>query len=366
MRRSVRGVSAALSALREVLSLDSLVFEQPFWILLAAFVALLALAAGWRRPAAAFAWPALLEARAAGARSFDAARVGQAILRGLTVVCLGAAIAGPLRPGSITADTRRGLDLLLVIDASGSMRALDAEVDGERRRRFDLAREAVSRFAVHRAAEGDRVGLVVFGDSAFTLCPLTRDGDLLAAALDRLDAGIAGEATALGDALALAVKRVRRSQPGAGGATATPEPHAGRVVVLLTDGRANAGSVPVDVAGALARATGTRVHTVGIGGSGEVPMAGRSGGRSLQLERHDLDEETLRSLAAASGGRYFAAQTSASLARVYDDIDGLERVERSAPPRSSATPIPEPFLAVAGLLLALEIGWARIFFRRLP
>jgi Ca-activated chloride channel family protein len=359
-------VSALPEALREALAFGPLAFEQPFWIPLTAVLGLGAAALGWRRPAAAFAWPALLEASAAGARSFDAPRVGQAILRGLAVVCLGAAVAGPLLPGRITADTRRGLDLLLVVDASGSMRALDAEVAGERRRRFDLAREAVSRFAVHRAAEGDRVGLVVFGDSAFTLCPLTRDGELLAAALDRLDAGIAGEATALGDALALAVKRVRRSQPDTEEAKATPEPHAGRVIVLLTDGRANAGSVPVDVAGALARATGTRVHTVGIGGSGEVPMAGRSGGRSLQLERHDLDDDTLRSLARASGGQYFAARTSGSLARVYDEIDGLERVERSAPPRSSARPIPEPFLAAAGLLLTLEIGWARVFFRRVP
>jgi Ca-activated chloride channel family protein len=360
-------MSALWTALADGRPLDSVLFEQPFWIPLAALIALLAVAAGWRRPEPALAWAALVEARAAGARSFDLARGGQAILRVLMGICLGAAVAGPLLPGSLTADTRRGLDLLLVLDASGSMRALDAEVEGERRRRFDLAREAVSRFAVHRAAAGDRVGLVVFGDSAFTLCPLTRDGALLAASLERLDAGIAGEATALGDALALAVKRVRGGSPEAGeAAPVSMEPQAGRVVVLLTDGRANAGSVPVDVAGALARTTGTRVHTVGIGGSGDVPMAGRSGGRSLQLERHDLDEETLRSLARASGGRYFAAQSSASLAGVYDEIDGLERVERAAPPRSSAHPVPEPFVAIAGLLLVLEIGWARIFFRRLP
>jgi Ca-activated chloride channel family protein len=359
-------VSALISTLLDGFAPGSLMFERPFWIPLAGILGLIAFALGLRRPDVAFAWPALVEARTAGARAFDATQASQALVRWLAILCLGFAIAGPLRPGSITADTRHGLDMMLVVDASGSMRALDAEVDGERRRRFDLAREAVSRFAVHRAAEGDRVGLVVFGDTAFTLCPLTRDGNLLASALDRLDVGIAGEATALGDSLALAVKRVRRSQPDPGSGASAAEPHAGRVVVLLTDGRANAGSVPVDVAGALARATGTRLHTVGIGSAGEVPMAGRTGGRSLQLERHDLDEETLRSLAAASGGRYFAARTSADLARVYDEIDGLERIERKAPPRSSAEPVPERFLAAAGLLLMLEISWARIFFRRLP
>ncbi|MDH3685250.1 MAG: VWA domain-containing protein [Myxococcales bacterium] len=358
-------MSELLPILLAPLSLGSLAWEQPAWIPVAAILGAIAIAIGWRRPEAAVAWPALSEARVAGAHTLDAARVGQALLRWLAISCLGLAIAGPLRPGGITADTRSGLDLLLVVDASGSMRALDAEVEGERRRRFDLAREAVSRFAVHRVSEGDRVGLVVFGDSAFTLCPLTRDGDLLAAALGRLDAGIAGEATALGDALALAVKRVRRSESGTRD-TAASGPRAGQVVVLLTDGRTNAGSIPVDVAGALARTTGIRVHTVGIGSSGEVPMAGRSGGRSLQLERHDLDEDTLRLLAQASGGQYFAARTSADLATVYDEIDGLERVERKAPPRTSSEPIPEPFLAAAGLLLLLEIGGSRIFFRRIP
>jgi len=361
-------VSGLLANLLAPLSLGSLAWEQPAWIPVAAVLGALAVAIGWRRPEAALGWPALSEARVAGARTLDPARIGQSLLRWLAVLCLGLAIAGPLRPGAITADTRSGLDLLLVVDASGSMRALDAEVDGERRRRFDLAREAVSRFAVHRASEGDRVGLVVFGDSAFTLCPLTRDVGLLAAALDRLDAGIAGEATALGDALALAIKRVRRSKAGTTGTPATTAngPRAGQVVVLLTDGRTNAGSIPVDVAGALARTTGIRVHTVGIGSSGEVPMAGRTGGRSLQLERHDLDEDTLKLLAQASGGQYFAARTSADLAKVYDEIDGLERVERKAPPRASSEPVPEPFLAAAGLLLLLEIGGSRIFFRRLP
>jgi Ca-activated chloride channel family protein len=359
-------LSGPAAVLGGLLTGEALLFAQPFWIPVAIALALAALAWGSRRRDPAFAWPALAEARAAGAGTFDGQLLVSGALRAGVVLSLALAVAGPLRPGSIASDSRRGLDLLLVVDASGSMRALDAEVGGERRRRFDLAREAVSRFAVHRAAEGDRVGVVVFGDSAFTLCPLTRDGELLAAALSRLEAGMAGEATALGDALALAVKRVRR------GAQSTPQrprpasPLAGRVVVLLTDGRANAGAVPVDVAGALARTTGTRVHTVGIGGEGEVPMAARSGGRSLQLERHDLDSDTLRTLALASGGHYFEARSSADLAGVYDEIDGLERVERETPPRSSAQPIPEPFLAAAGLLLFLEIGWSRVLFRRLP
>jgi Ca-activated chloride channel family protein len=217
-------------------------------------------------------------------------------------------------------------------------------------------------------AQGDRVALVAFGDHAFTLCPLTRDGRLLEAALGRVEAGMAGEATALGDALALGVERLvatrdtRRAdatEPGA------PQ-RAGQVVVLLTDGRSNAGTVPPDVASQLAAQLGVRVHTVGIGGEGEVAMATKRGGRALETERHDLDRLTLTAIASRSGGQFFAARSSADLAVVYEAIDRLERVRREAPEPSGGMPEPTPVLALAGVLLSLEILIARVLARRLP
>ena len=254
---------------------------------------------------------------------------------------------------------------MLVVDASGSMRALDAQTEGAWRTRLELAREVVERFAAHRVADGDRVALVVFGDRAFTQCPLTGDDALLAAALGRVEAGMAGEATALGDALALAVKRVggdTHLEPGQG-----REPRAGRAVVLLTDGRSNAGAIPTEVATALAMERGVRVHTVGIGSEGEVAMADtRSGGRRRELERHDLDAATLTRIASATGGRAFLARSSADLAAVYAEIDQLERVGRDAPPIAIGTPQPEPALALAGALLLLEIALTRVLGRRLP
>jgi Ca-activated chloride channel family protein len=167
---------------------------------------------------------------------------------------------------------------------------------------------------------------------------------------------MAGEATALGDALALAVKRLH----GAGA------PEAGRLAVLLTDGRSNADHVPPAVASALAAQLGVRVHTVGIGGEGEVAMATRSGGRSLETTRQDLDAETLATIAAASGGRFFRARSSADLAAVYEAIDRIERPEREAPPERLGEPAPEPLLAGAGALLALELLAARVLARRIP
>jgi Ca-activated chloride channel family protein len=244
------------------------------------------------------------------------------------------------------------------------MRALDAKLGGEWRTRLELAREVVKRFALHRVADGDRVGLVVFGETVFTQCPLTRDGRLLAAALERVEAGMAGEATALGDALALAVKR---AAPEAGGPPARGD-GAGRLIVLLTDGRSNAGAIPPDVAAALAAARGVRVHTVGIGSRGDVAIAGAAGepGRGLRFERHDLDAATLEGIARASGGRSFEARSPDDLEAVYREIDALERVAREAPPAVETAARPEPFVAFASACLLGEIATARALRRRLP
>jgi Ca-activated chloride channel homolog len=304
----------------------------------------------------ALAWPAARELRAARARPRDALRVVALALRAGALVLLALALAGPLGPPPSARTREEGVDLLLVLDTSDSMRALDTQLGEVPRTRLELARDVVMRFALHRVASGDRIGLVVFGTTAFTHCPLTHDGRLLRAALERTSPGMAGEATALGDALALAVKRLHGAAPG--------DP--GRAVVLLTDGRSNADSVPPAVAAALAAQLGIRVHTVGIGGEGEVAMATRSGGRSLETSRQDLDAETLAAIAAASGGRFFRARSPADLEAVYEAIDRIERAPREAPAPRAGEPAPEPLLAGAGALLAIELLAARVLGRRIP
>jgi Ca-activated chloride channel family protein len=323
---------------------------------LLAALALAACAAALAARPPTLAWPAARELRAAGARPRDPLRAAALVLRTAALVLLALALAGPLGPAPSARTREEGVDLLLVLDTSDSMRALDTALGEAPRTRLELARDVVMRFALHRVASGDRVGLVVFGTTAFTHCPLTHDGRLLRAALERTAPGMAGEATALGDALALAVKRLHGAAPG--------DP--GRAVVLLTDGRSNADSVPPAVAAALAAQLGIRVHTVGIGGEGEVAMATRSGGRSLETTRQDLDAETLAEIAAASGGRFFRAQQPADLAAVYEAIDRIERTPRDAPAPRAGEPAPEPLLAAAGALLALELLAARVFGRRIP
>ena len=349
-------MSEALRPLLAALGADAL--ERPGllpWLVAACL--LLWLAALRRRPDA-IAWSALPEARAAGAARREwQPQLGRA-LRLLALLALAVVLAGPVGVHRAPPEPGHGLDLVLVIDASGSMRALDADVGGERRSRLALAREVVARFARQRAAEGDRVALVVFGETAFTLCPLTSDGRLLSAALEKVEAGVAGEATALGEALGLAVKRVSGGQPAAG-----------RVAVLLTDGRHNAGALSVEAAAALAAADQVRVHTVAIGSSGKrvlMEQGPGEAGRGLRFERHDVDAEALAAIAAGTGGRFFAAHRSSDLAPVYAEIDRLERPARRLPPRTRKTDRPEPWLLIASSCLLAELALTRIFWRRLP
>jgi Ca-activated chloride channel family protein len=351
----VSALAATFGGLREITG-----FLSPALGLALAALALAACALALRRRPRTLAWPAPDELRAAGASKRDPLRGLALALRAGALVLLAGALAGPLGPAPSARSREEGLDLLLVLDTSDSMRALDAEIGERHRTRLELAREVVERFALHRVASGDRVGLVVFGDTAFTHCPITSDGRLLRAALARVEPGMAGEATALGDALALAVKRLHALDRGEGGTAA------GRLIVLLTDGRSNADSVPPDVAAGLAAQLRIRVHTVGIGGEGEVAMATRSGGRSLATSRQDLDAETLARIAATSGGRFFRARSSSDLGAVYAAIDRIERAPRDAPAERLGEPAPEPLLAAAGVLLVLEILAARVAWRRIP
>ncbi len=356
-------MTATLVALGDRLGIDG--FEHPGWLPWLLLAAAGAVALALRTRPGAVAWPDAALLRACGARRGDRVRAAALALRALALACLALALAGPMGVHRAPPEPGSGLDLVLAVDASGSMRALDAQVDGEPRTRLELAREVVARFARERAAEGDRVGLVVFGDSAFTQCPLTSDGALLASALDRIEAGIAGEATALGDALALSVKRVG-GRPGSGG---PPASAAGRVVVLLTDGRHNAGALSVETASAIAAASSVRVHTVAIGSAGApVTMAPGPGELSLRprRERHDVDDAGLRALAAATGGRFFVARHSADLAAVYAEIDRLERVARPLPGRERHSSRPEPLLAAAGALVFGELALASVVRRRIP
>lgn len=276
-------------------------------------------------------------------------------LRGGAIALLAAALARPV--GLIPENPAGGIgvDLLIALDASGSMKALDAELDGSLVTRLDLAKRVVADFVEERG--GDRIGLVAFGERAFTQCPLTVDHRLVLEALERIEVGVAGDATALGEAIGLAARRMRI--PGA------PD-DARRVVVLVTDGRHNSGRIAPETAARVATLQGIRIHAVGIGSEGVVPFAQDSPGEPLRFEQVDLDRETLRAVAAATGGRFFHAEQPEDLRGVIDAIDQLEaRPLPSAPRYRRASLAPLALLLALSLLLA-EAATTHGVTRRLP
>ncbi len=249
----------------------------------------------------------------------------------------------------------RGIDLVIALDASGSMQALDAILDGRRVTRLELARQVVSDFI--RERQGDRIGLVVFGQHAFTQCPLTVDHRLVLDALQRVEVGIAGDATALGEAIGLGVRRLRV----AGGRR-----DARRILMLLTDGRHNSGRLGPKTAAEIARLEAVHIYAVGIGTSGSVPFAQDHPGDPLRFEEVDLDRETLQAVASISRGRFFHAAHPEDLAAIARTIDELEAPPRPTPPRYRRTSLSTLTLLAALLLLSLDALTAQGVLRRLP
>lgn len=244
---------------------------------------------------------------------------------------------GPPQPA-----THSGRSMMLAVDISGSMAIRDMRLDDRPVTRFQAVESIVGDFITRR--QGDRLGLVLFGSHAYLVTPVTYDLDAVQAQLRGAAVGLAGRQTAIGDAIAVAVKRLRRL------------PARSRVLVLLTDGVNNAGSMAPLQAAKIAAAAGVRVYVIGMGGDGDA--AGGWLGMMLPAVPAQLDEHTLTSIAKATGGAYFRAADADQLARAYRRIDALEPLPHQGRPlRPRRELFMWPLLA-AWLLLAVTL-WVR-------
>jgi Ca-activated chloride channel family protein len=277
-------------------------------------------------------------------------------LRVITVALLIMAMARPQTGRKLTEVRTEGIDIVLVLDTSGSMQALDLDADRpiERRRdRLDVAKAVVAEFVEGR--KNDQIGLVVFGSEAFTQCPLTLDHGILATFLDRVEIGIAGDATAIGSALGTAVKRLRDSEAES------------KVVILLTDGRSNAGSLSPQKAAEIAETFGIKVYTIGAGTRGKAPFVVDSFfGKQVVYENVEIDEETLRKIAEQTGGAYYRAEDKEALESIYEEIDQLETTEITTSTYMEYNERFRLFVFPAMALLLLEIVLLGTRFRKLP
>ena len=271
------------------------------------------------------------------------------VLRTLVILLVVVALARPQLGEREGRRSSEGVDIMLAIDTSGSMRARDFEVRGQRPDRLEVIKAVISDFIAARPE--DRIGMVVFGSDAYTQAPLTLDHDVLQKFLERVQIGMAGDGTAIGDGLATAVKRLKDT------------PGKSHVVVLLTDGANNAGRIDPIAAAQAAKALGIRVHTIGVGSEGVVPIV--QNGRVFHIKA-DIDEVTLKGIADATGGVYRRAVDTDALVNVYREIDKLEKVRREDKDQRRGRDVFSPILTLAVALLALEALWRMSKFRRVP
>lgn len=261
------------------------------------------------------------------------------------------ALARPQSGSAVTTVSTNGVDIVIALDVSGSMRCEDTRP----RSRLSVAKECISRFVEGRPQ--DRLGVVAFGSVATTRCPLTLDHDMLLRLVEDLDFAPTGEdRTALGMGLATAVNRMRASKAKS------------KVVVLVTDGRNNAGQLGPESAADAARALGFKVYTIGVGSEGEVPCLvddPQVGRRYVQVQA-DFDEDLLRRIAASTGGRYFRAADADGFAKAFTEIDALEKTELESRVRVLYAERFLQALVPAGIVLGLELLLAGTRLRRIP
>jgi len=278
------------------------------------------------------------------------ARQSLPILRALALAVLIVALARPQFGEREEVVVSEGIDIMLAIDISGSMRAEDFQPDN----RLQVAKRVAREFIEGR--KGDRIGLVVFASSAYTQCPLTTDYGVLLRMLDEVDFGGIKDGTAVGMAIAASANRLREA--------ASPS----RVVVLLTDGRNNAGTIDPLTAARLADAVGVRIHTIGAGGLEDAPYPVEDPvfGRRYVRMPVQIDEETLRRVAQATGGSYFRAVDAGALAEVYGQIDAMEKTRVETRTYVDYSEFGSALLLPALALLLLEIALGAGPLRRLP
>lgn len=326
-------------------------FEHPALLLLA-LPALAAAAYAWRRGEgrrAALVFP--LGSLRELARGAWAPRVLPLGLKTLALLLMAAALARPQRVLRQEGSVSSGVDIMLVLDTSISMRALDFDpLD-----RMAAAKSAARGFIRRRAS--DRIGMVVFAGVPLLACPLTSDTGALLEFLDAVESGMTqADGTAVGDGLASGVAHLKESRAKS------------KVLILLTDGANNTGAVDPRTAARAASAYGIKVYTIGTGRRGPalIPVDDPRFGRRLVQIPDELDEDSLIEAAAQTGGRYFRAQSAKELDSIYAEIDRLEKTELRLPPIVSYTDLHGRLLIPAALLLASAMLLSRTLLLRLP
>jgi len=258
-------------------------------------------------------------------------------------ICLVLAAAGPRYIGDPVSITSKARDLMLAVDLSESMRANDLQWKGEPVDRLTVVKHVLNSFIDQR--DQDRMGLILFGTNAYLQVPLTFDRKTVKQLLDESAIGMAGQSTAIGDAIGLALKRLQ------------DRPADSKVLILLTDGQNRAGEIDPVQAARLAAQKGLKIYTVGVGADFVMTpgLLGTGIGARRLNPSAELDEKTLTEIADITGGRYFRAKSAESLKRIYDMLDQLEPADADP---ETFRPSKALFYYPLGLALLLSLAMA--------
>ncbi|MDA8141592.1 MAG: VWA domain-containing protein [Desulfobacteraceae bacterium] len=233
----------------------------------------------------------------------------------LVIILLILALARPQWGTRRLPQESEGINIILALDLSGSMGAIDFSHGGQILNRLQAVKLVVRQFIAERS--GDRIGVVVFGSQAYTQLPLTRDYQTIAAILDRLEIGMAGPNTAIGDAIGISIKRI------------TDVKSRSNVIILLSDGSSNSGELEPQTATEIAKEKGVKIYTIGVGTTGRAPFLINDpifGQREI-YQQVEIDEKTLKSIADTTGGSYFHARDLEGLKQIYATIDAMEKTK---------------------------------------
>jgi len=279
------------------------------------------------------------------------------LLRAACLTLMIVALARPRKGLEEVRATTEGIDIVLAIDTSGSMRAIDAPKEDERNR-LQAAKDAVKEFIDARKKQYDRIGMVAFASFPATQCPLTLDYNILQEFLANLDFAPKGESgTAIGSAIGESINLVKDSRAKS------------KILILLTDGRSNVGRKPSDVVPAAAP-FGIKIYTIGVGGQQPFMEIEDGFGRTrlVRINRPDfqLNEESLKHIARETGGRYFRATDPDSLKKIYSDIDKMEKTLVEVRHYRDYEDLFPWFLLPAMGLLFVEVVLSGTRFRRIP
>ncbi len=348
---------------RDLLDGQALSFVYPWLLLLLLLLPLAAWLRGRQGGRAAIIFSATSPYHAISKRSRS--RAGQFLraLLWLTLASFIVALARPQLGKSLTQVEASGIDIMLVLDVSGSMLTKDFTIGGDRATRLDAIREVTRKFIEGRP--NDRIGIVAFGGQPYVVSPMTLDHDWLLQNLDRVRIGLVEDGTAIGSAMASAANRLndRKSKS--------------RVLVLLTDGENNAGKIPPETAAEALKALKIRLYAIGAGTNGIAPapvfdprngkpVTDALGNLLYQNQRVEFNEKGLREVARIADGKFYRATDTESLETIYRDIDQLEKTTINVRKFQQYRDLFPACIATGCALLLIQLLLGQTIWRRLP